>query len=95
MHIPEVNLAIKKYIYLIVIIFYMANYTLTLGVNGTLSMECDETFSEDDILNMLSEDTVKLAFSSTEALTGDALQNLRTAIEKDLTAKGFKNFNWK
>ena len=74
---------------------YMTEYTLTLGVNGTLNMECADSYSEDEILGMLSEDTIKMAFSSTEALSGDALANLRTAIEKDLGAKGFKNFNWK
>ena len=84
----------KNYKYAKIILKYMAEYTLTLGVNGTLTMECADSYSEDEILGMLSEDTVKMAFSSTEALTGDALAKLRTAIEKDLGAKGFKNFKW-
>ncbi len=73
----------------------MPDYTLTLGVNGTLSMQCANSYTEDDILNMLSEETAKMAFSSIEALTGDALTKLRSAIEKDLSAKGFTNFLWK
>ncbi len=73
----------------------MPDYTLTLGVNGTLSMQCADSYTEDDILNMLSEETAKMAFSSIEALSGDALAKLRAAIEKDLSAKGFTNFLWK
>jgi hypothetical protein len=73
----------------------MPLYDLNLGVNGIITAESDQTLTENEILDMLSEDTVKKAFMAGEALTGDDLASLRKAVEGDLAGKGFKNFNWK